>query len=157
MPELRRTLVCFDYGLKQIGVALLQQPTTIVSPLPIIRANDGKPDWHGVETLLQEWQPQLLLVGEPLNMDGSSSSMSERARRFARQLEGRFNVPVELVDERLSSHEAKSQMAELEGKKFAGKKSGGNRKRNYRNKPVDSVAAQLIMQTWLALNQHRLH
>ncbi len=141
MHEARRTIVCFDYGLKQIGVALLQQPTTIVSPLPIIRANDGKPDWHGVEALLQEWQPQLLLVGEPLNMDGSASAMSERARRFARQLEGRFNLPVELVDERLSSHEAKSQVAEL-----------GSRKRNYRKQPVDSIAAQLIMETWLALN-----
>ena len=141
MHEARRTVVCFDYGLKQIGVALLQTPTTIVSPLPIIRANDGKPDWAAVESLLQEWQPQLLLVGEPLNMDGSSSSMSERARRFARQLEGRFNLAVELVDERLSSQEAKSQMAELGGKQ-----------RNYRKQPIDSIAAQLIMQTWQALN-----
>ncbi len=147
MPEPRRTVLCFDYGLKQIGVALLQQATTIISPLPIIRASDGKPDWKAVEALLQEWQPQLLLVGEPLNMDGSSSSMSERARRFARQLEGRFNLPVELVDERLSSHEAKSQLAELEGNKF-----GGNKKRNYRKRPIDSIAAQLILQTWLALN-----
>lgn len=145
MPEPRRTVLCFDYGLKQIGVALLQQATTIISPLPIIRASDGKPDWKAVEALLQEWQPQLLLVGEPLNMDGSSSSMSERARRFARQLEGRFNLPIELVDERLSSHEAKSQLAELAGSKLA-----GNKKRNYRKQPIDSIAAQLIMQTWLA-------
>lgn len=146
MPESRRTVVCFDYGLKQIGVALLQQPTTIVSPLPIIRANDGKPDWGAVENLLQEWRPQLLLVGEPLNMDGSASAMSVRARRFARQLEGRFNLAVELVDERLSSQEAKSQMAELGGNKFGGKK------RNYRKQPIDSIAAQLIMQTWVALD-----
>lgn len=137
----RRTVLCFDYGLKQIGVALLQQPTTIISPLPVIRANDGKPDWNAIEALLQEWQAQLLLVGEPLNMDGSGSAMSERARRFARQLEGRFSLPVELVDERLSSHEAKSQVAELSAKK-----------RNYRKQPVDSIAAQLIMQTWLELN-----
>lgn len=139
--ETRRTILCFDYGLKQIGVALLQQPTTIISALPVLRATDGKPDWNAVEALLQEWQPQLLLVGEPLNMDGSSSAMSERARRFARQLEGRFNLPVELVDERLSSHEAKSQVAEFSDKK-----------RNYRKQPVDSMAAQLIMQTWLAQN-----
>ena len=141
MHEPRRTVLCFDYGLKQIGVALLQQPTTIISPLPIIRASDGKPDWNAVEALLQEWQAQLLLVGEPLNMDGSSSVMTERARRFARQLEGRFNLPVELVDERLSSHEAKSQVAELSRKK-----------RNYRKQPIDSIAAQLIMQTWLELS-----
>lgn len=134
----RRTVLCFDYGLKQIGVAVLQQPTTIISPLAIIRASDGKPDWNAVEALLQEWQAQLLLVGEPLNMDGSSSAMSERARRFARQLEGRFNLPVELVDERLSSHEAKQQVAQHSRKK-----------RNCRQQPVDSIAAQLIMQTWL--------
>lgn len=142
-PELRnkRTVLCFDYGLKQIGVALLQQPTTIISPLPIIRANDGKPDWNAIDSLLQEWRAQLLLVGEPLNMDGSSSAMSERARRFSRQLEGRFNLPVELVDERLSSHEAKSQVAEFSKKK-----------RNYRKQPVDSIAAQFIMQTWLEQN-----
>ncbi|MGI9287637.1 MAG: Holliday junction resolvase RuvX [Pseudomonadales bacterium] len=141
MHEQRRTVLSFDFGLKQIGVALLQQPTTIISPLPIIRANDGKPDWNAVEALLQEWRAQLLLVGEPLNMDGSSSTMSERARRFARQLEGRFNLPVELVDERLSSHEAKGQVAEF-----------SNKKRNYRKQPIDSIAAQLIMQTWLAQN-----
>lgn len=139
--ESRRTVVCFDYGLKQIGVALLQQPTTLISPLPIILANDGKPDWSAVEYLLQEWRPQLLLVGEPLHMDGSASAMGERARRFARQLEGRFKLTVEMVDERLSSFAAKNQMAEFSGSK-----------RNYRKSPVDSIAAQLIMETWLHQN-----
>ncbi len=139
----KRAVLCFDFGLKHIGVAVLQQPTTIVSPLPIIRATDGKPDWNAIAALLQEWQARLLLVGEPLNMDGSDSAMSARARRFARQLEGRFNVPAELVDERLSSHEARQQVAEF-----------GRKKRNYRRHPVDSIAAQLIMQTWLEQTTH---
>lgn len=134
----RHSILCFDYGLKQIGVALLQQHTAIVSPLPVIRVTSGKPDWQAIDKLLREWQPHLLLIGEPLNMDGSSSVMGERAGRFARQLQGRFNLPVKLVDERLSSHEAKSRVAEL-----------GGTKRNYRKRPVDSIAAQLILQTWL--------
>lgn len=75
----------------------------------MIRAKDGVPDWSAIERILREWQPDLLLVGLPLNMDGTESPMSSRAQKFARQLRGRFNIAVEMVDERLTSFAAKQQ------------------------------------------------
>ena len=77
---------------------------------------DGIPDWAQVEKLLSEWQPDLVVVGLPLNMDDSESDLSNRARKFARRLQGRFAVEVEMVDERLTSREAKS-MAEIMARK----------------------------------------
>jgi putative Holliday junction resolvase len=106
-------------------------------PLITLRARDGIPDWIQIGQLLDEWQPGLLVVGQPLNMDGSESEMSRLAAKFGRRLEGRSGLPVELVDERLSSFEAKQQLHE------AGH-SG-----NYRKNPVDALAAQLILQSYL--------
>jgi putative Holliday junction resolvase len=103
----------------------------------VLRARDGQPDWQRVAALLQEWQPQQLLVGDPLNMDGSASELCQRARRFARRLHGRFGLPVELMDERLSSFEAKQLSREA-----------GHRG-DYRRDPVDSLAAELVLQSWL--------
>lgn len=104
-----QTVLAFDYGLRHIGTAVGQRLIGSSNPAGILRARDGVPDWPSVEKLLKEWQPDLLLVGLPLNMDGTDSPMSERARKFARQLTGRFNLPVELVDERLTSFAAKQQ------------------------------------------------
>jgi putative Holliday junction resolvase len=106
--------------------------------LPIVRARDGVPDWQAMAKLVKEWQPDLLVVGEPLNMDGSSSELSVRANKFARRLHGRLGLPVEMVDERLSSFEAK-QLSKERGHRG-----------DYTNDPVDSLAAELILQTWLS-------
>ena len=132
-------LLAFDFGLKQIGVAVGNVALGTSEPLTILRARDGQPDWDAVARLLYEWQPAQLLVGDPLNMDGSVSELAQRARRFARRLEGRFGLPVALVDERLSSFEVKQQQREAG---HAG---------DYRKRPVDSLAAQLILQDWLRL------
>ena len=106
-------------------------------PLPILRARDGQPDWTAVAALLEEWQPERLIVGDPLNMDGSVSELAQRARRFAGRLHGRFGIAVDLVDERLSSFAVKEQQRE------AGHHG------DYRRRPVDSLAAELILQDWL--------
>ncbi len=132
------TILAFDYGLRQIGVAVGNTVLGTSQPLAILKARDGVPDWARVQALIEEWQPQQLLVGEPLNMDGSESELSRRAARFARRLEGRLGLPVTLVDERLTSFEAKQLAAE------AGHDG------DYRAAPVDSVAAQLILDSWLA-------
>jgi len=87
--------------------------------------------------LLREWQPDLVLVGLPLNMDGSDSELCPRARKFANRIHGRFGVPIQMVDERLSSFEAK-------GEHLA---SGGSR--HYKSDPVDAIAARIILQDWL--------
>jgi len=112
--------------------------TGTTTALPILRARDGVPDWNAVAALVAEWQPGLLVVGEPLNMDGSASELSGRANRFARRLHGRLGLPVDMVDERLSSNEAKQQAREQ-----------GHRG-DYHREPIDSLAAELILRTWLS-------
>lgn len=129
--------MAFDFGLRQIGVAIGNAALGTSQPLAVQRAKAGQPDWVAVGALLQEWQPDLLLVGDPLNMDGSESELCDVARRFGRRLHGRFGLPVELVDERLTSFEAKQAAAE--------RGHGGD----YKRQPVDSLAAQLIFETWL--------
>ena len=131
-----RTILAFDFGLRQIGVAVGNYPLKTTQPLPILNAKNGKPDWQALEKLMQDWQPDLLVVGDPLNMDGSAGEMSERAKKFARRLHGRWGTIVEMADERLSSFEAKQTMREQ-----------GHRG-NYKDKPIDSYAAELILQTW---------
>ena len=96
------------------------------------------PDWNAVTKLIEEWQPELLVVGEPLNMDGSTSELSTRANKFGRRLNGRLGLPVEMVDERLSSFDAKQQSRER-----------GHRG-DFNKHPIDSLAAELILQTWLS-------
>lgn len=128
----------FDYGLSQLGVALLQQPMGIISPLNIVRCKDGKPDWDAVSAVIEEWQPDKAVVGLPLNMDGSEGTITPRARKFSRQLHGRFGIEVILVDERLSSVEAKERMGQQGGRQ------------NYKKRPADSIAAQVILETWLS-------
>ncbi|EZQ17917.1 Holliday junction resolvase RuvX [Pseudomonas sp. G11-1] len=130
----------FDYGTRQIGVAVGQTLTGHANPLKELRARDGIPDWDQIGTLLKEWQPDALIVGLPLNMDGSPSEMSARAEKFARRLHGRFQLPVHCVDERLSTFEAKQTLRD----------SGRGAPASYRDNPVDSLAAALLLETWLA-------
>lgn len=132
-----RTLLGFDFGLKNIGVAVGQELTQTANPLTVIRARDGIPDWDKIEALLDEWQPQLLIVGLPLNMDDSEQEMTAASRRFGHRLHGRFQIPVEWQDERLSTYEALDQL--------------GIRNKMQSNKrgDVDRISAQLILQSWL--------
>ena len=128
-----RTLLCFDYGSKRIGSAVGQIITATATPLITINCYHNKPDWVSIEKLIHEWLPDAIVVGMPLNMDGSSQAVTEAAEKFARQLEGRFSLPVFTMDERLSTFEAKHRSG-LETN-------------------IDSIAAQAILETWLA--EHR--
>jgi putative Holliday junction resolvase len=132
--------MAFDFGLRQIGVAVGNCLLGTSQPLPILRAREGIPDWQVVDGLIDEWRPDLLVVGDPLNMDGSASELCQRARKFGRRLHGRWGLPVTMTDERLSSFEAKQNSREQ-----------GHRG-NFVEQPVDSYAAELILQTWLAEN-----
>jgi len=102
-------LIAFDYGSKKIGVASGNELIGTASPLRPLLCRDGQPDWQQVSALLDEWRPQLLVVGLPLNMDDTESASSQRARKFARRLKGRYGLPVVMVDERLSTREARSR------------------------------------------------
>ena len=135
-----KALLAFDYGTKNIGVATGQTITSSATSQPPLKAKDGIPDWNQVEKLIAEWKPDLVLVGLPLHMDGSESELSARARKFANRLHGRFGVKVEMVDERLTSFEAKGEVMSR----------GGSR--DYQHNPVDSIAARLILEGWLANN-----
>ena len=103
-----------------------------------MRAKDGIPDWQALEKIVADWQPGTLLVGLPLNMDDSESDLSRRAQKFGRRIAERFRLPVEYVDERLSSFEAKELLREQ------------GHSGNYRDNPADSLAARLILDTWLS-------
>lgn len=134
-----RSLLAFDFGTGQIGVAVGQTITHTANPLAVLKARDGIPNWEEIATLLEEWRPDLLLVGLPLNMDGSESDFCARARKFARRLHGRFGLPVSMVDERLTTFAAKGQRREQ-----------GEHATSYRQQPVDDLAAVIILESWFS-------
>jgi putative Holliday junction resolvase len=123
--------------MKNIGIAVGQELTSTANPLTAIKARDGIPDWSQIEKLLKEWQPDLLIVGLPLNMDGTEQEMTAAAKRFGNRLNGRFNIPVEWQDERLTTYEALDQMG-IRSKMDSRQRSD-----------VDQLSAQLILQSWL--------
>jgi putative Holliday junction resolvase len=127
-------LLCFDFGLNSIGIATGQTTLGIATPLPEMKAKQGSPDWTALGELIAEWDAKLLLIGLPLNMDGTESELSAKARKFANRLNGRFNLPIEMVDERLTSHSAKEETGKV------------GHKGDYKKKPIDSVAACLILE-----------
>jgi len=108
------TWLGFDYGLKRIGVAAGQTLTAQANPLAIVRCDQGKPDWHHIQALVQEWQPAAMALGLPRHADGTDNAITPRVRRFARQLQGRFERPVYVLDETLTSQSAR-EMADIMG------------------------------------------
>jgi putative Holliday junction resolvase len=119
----------FDYGTHHIGLAVGQRITRTATPLMILPAKQGIPNWQSLAELVETWKPERFVVGLPLNMDASGSEMSARAEKFARRLAGRFNRPYEMIDERLSSIEAKALSTQHR---------------------VDDIAAVLILETWFS-------
>lgn len=104
-----QTILGFDFGMKHIGVAIGQSVTETASPLTTLLAQDGIPNWADIKQLIEHWQPQHLVVGIPLNMDGSEQPITFCARRFVNRLVAKFRIPVHAVDERLTSWEAKNR------------------------------------------------
>jgi putative Holliday junction resolvase len=132
------TLLGFDFGTKRIGVAVGQDITRTVTPLTTLHCSNDAPDWEAISKLIQEWRPDILVVGLPLHLDGTTQVLTDRAQRFGNQLKGRYNLPVEMVDERLTSHEAETELATRKGK--------------IAKADIDALAAALILQSWL--DQH---
>lgn len=133
-----RTILAFDFGTKSIGVAIGQDITRTARPLTAFKAQEGIPDWRQVEKLLAEWQPDLVVVGLPLNMDGTEQPLTARARKFANRLHGRFGVQIALHDERLSTVEARAGLFERGGFRALDKGS------------VDAESAVIILESWFA-------
>jgi putative Holliday junction resolvase len=126
------TLLGFDYGSHKIGIAVGQTITQSANPLTTINNKQNK--WEPIQQLIKEWQPDALIVGHPFTMADQEANNAPAAKKFARQLAGRFNLPVHLMDERLTTREAWYDLG-AEAAKDATK--------------IDAYAAKLILQTWL--------
>jgi putative Holliday junction resolvase len=133
-------LLAFDYGERRIGVAVGQTASGTATAIGTVGAR-GTPDWTAVLRCITEWQPHRLLVGLPYNMDGSETAMTSACRRFASELGQRTSLPVDLVDERLTSAAAAAELRDA--------RRSGERARRVRRGDVDAHAARLILETWL--------
>lgn len=134
-----RTFLAFDYGTKKIGIAVGQELTSTAQALVTLRYVKNQPDWQGISKIVDEWRPDALVVGKPLDMSGEQQEMTHAADRFAASLQGRYHLPVYFADERLSSADAAGML--------------DNKKK--RNKIIDHIAAQLILQTFFSEQQHQ--
>ncbi|NNI31070.1 Holliday junction resolvase RuvX [Pasteurella multocida] len=135
------TVLAFDFGTKSIGCAVGQSITGTAQALPAFKAQDGIPNWDAIGKCLAEWQPDLVVVGLPLNMDGTEQDLTVRARKFAHRLHGRFGVAVELQDERLTTTEARTEIFGRGGYKALNKSK------------VDGISACLILESWFENQQ----
>ncbi|CAK0778770.1 ribonuclease H-like domain containing nuclease [Gammaproteobacteria bacterium] len=146
-----RTLLGFDFGLRRIGVAVGQTLTGTAAPLQTLRCIDGNPDWEVISRLIGEWCPVALVVGLPITADGTETPFLAAVRGFVRRLEGRYQLPVHTIDEHLSSHEAELRLSVAGSHLPRGTSGGAGRKaRPSAREAIDRVAAQVILQTWLA-------
>jgi len=135
-PDITGTLLAFDFGEKRIGVAVGETMLKVAHPLTTINAEENEVKFTQIGSIVQEWRPSLLVVGLPLHMNGEAHLLTQLSKKFAQRLEGRFNLPVVMVDERLSSVEA-SQNLNAAGIKGIKQKS-----------MLDAVAAQSILQSY---------
>lgn len=138
MPDLAQTqtIMAFDFGTQKMGMAVGQSFIESALPLPLFPMKDGIPHWEMLLKIVKQHQPNLFLVGLPLNMDDSESELSARARKFARRLRHQTNITTFMVDERLSTREARHELenyhAQGRGKKMS----------------ADSLAAALFIESW---------
>jgi putative Holliday junction resolvase len=130
-------LIGFDYGSKRIGVAVGQNFTATARPLAIVRVKNQQIDWIHISALIQEWQPEALIVGLPQHADGSECLTTIAVQNFTKQLKKRYKLPVHYIDERLSSIAAAERISAKNGNK-KGKEI------------LDAVAAQIILETWFS-------
>lgn len=135
-------ILAFDFGLRRLGMAVGESRTGITRPAGVIQVKDGVPEWTVLEKLVAEWAPALMLVGLPAEMDDRPTALTAPAKAFAAQLRERFDVRVELIDERLTSWEAAEQIREA--------RRSGLRRRRLRKGDLDQTAAQIILESYLS-------
>ena len=127
-------IVAFDFGEKKIGVAVGQTSTYTSSPLQVIFNNHDKVNWNEISVLLEEWRPELILIGKPLNMDGTDSEMMKKVDAFYKKLESLYDAKFEYVDERLTTFEARDILKENNVE------------------TVDANAAKILIDNWFEIN-----
>ena len=136
-----KVILAFDFGLKHIGVAIGQEIPNTAQTFFSLEAKNGEPHWSKLDPLVKEWNPKLLVVGNPLNMDGSDSEIKKNSDKFSDLINKRYNIPVELMDERLTTREAKARLKSEEGSFIS---SG---------KDTHQIAAQIILENWFSENR----
>lgn len=138
MPDLNtpNMIMAFDFGTQKMGMAVGQSMIESANPLALFPMKDGIPNWDELLKIIRQYQPNLFLVGLPLNMDDTESELSARSRKFARRLRHQTNIETLMVDERLTTREARGELehyqAQGRGKKLA----------------ADSIAAALFIESW---------
>ena len=137
-----QTILAFDFGLKRIGIASGDTITRTAAPRSGAAVRGGEPDWAEIDRQVRSLHPELLVVGDPYNVDGSPGAIAPAVRRFAAELERRFGLPVKMVDERWSSLEAAAALK--------AQRASGERKRRVRREDIDSAAAAVILERWLS-------
>lgn len=128
-------IVAFDFGTKKIGVAVGQTATYTSSPLQVILNKDDKVNWNEINKLLNEWKPELIIVGKPLNMDGTDSEIMKQVERFYQKLKKIYDTNFEYIDERLTTFEARQILEDT----------------NINN--VDANAAKILIDNWFEMNK----
>ncbi len=128
--------LAFDFGTQRIGVAFGQSVTGTASAVTVLKAQDGQPRWNEMAQLVEQWKPDVFLVGLPYNIDGTVSELLGRAEKFARRLQERFDKPCYGMDERLSSREAIERLVEA------------NTAKTVKKTAIDHIAAQIILENW---------
>ncbi|ALH95028.1 Holliday junction resolvase RuvX [Acinetobacter equi] len=137
MPDVNsaQMIMAFDFGTQKMGMAVGQSLIESANPLVLFPMKDGIPNWDELLKIVKQYQPNLFLVGLPLNMDETESELSARARKFARRLRHQTNIETLMVDERLTTREARG---ELESYQAQGRKKVS----------ADSIAAALFIESW---------
>ncbi|MFC3903325.1 putative holliday junction resolvase [Acinetobacter marinus] len=136
MNATAQTIMAFDFGTQKMGIAVGQSLIQNSNPLALFPMKDGIPNWDELLHIIKQWQPDIFLVGLPLNMDDSESDLSRRARKFARRLRHQTNIDTWMVDERLTTRDARQDLANLHAQ--------GQAKRVQ----ADSLAAGLLLESW---------
>jgi putative Holliday junction resolvase len=139
-PEKPKIIVALDFGLRRIGIASGDTLTRAAHPRSAVGNGPQGPDWTSIERVLADTRPARIAVGEPYNADGSTSALTEAARRFAAELANRSALPVDLVDERWSSQDAEERLR--------AQRASGERKRRVTREDVDAAAAAIILERW---------
>ena len=127
-------ILAFDFGTKKIGVAVGQTSTFTSSPLQVISSKDNKVNWNEIIILLDEWKPELIIVGKPLNMDGTDSEIMKEVDRFFLKLKDIYDAKYEYIDERLTTFEARQILDD-------------------KNSLVDANAAKILIDNWFEQNK----
>ena len=130
-------IIAFDYGEKKIGVAVGQTSTNTSSPLQIIFNKDNKTNWISISSLLDEWKPDLILLGKPLNMDGSDSEIMKKVDKFYKELKSIYYADIEFVDERITTFEAREIL------------------KDEKHDNVDAHAAKILIDNWFDINREK--